>query len=132
MFVDIPLELICIYKIVNYKSSYIIGFKDLDSNTTLRVGTYISCATLKIYIEESLWLNYILDEQKGCCYCYCWNDITYTIKVCDSFIILDLFNLIINEINTYNKATSYKFGYEDSFKGRCNNIANLLNRYVYF
>lgn len=131
MFVDIPLELICIYKIVNYKSSYIIGFKDLDSSTTLNVGTYISCATLKIYIEESLWLNYILDEQEGCC--YCWNDITYTtIKVCDSFMILDLFNLIMNEINTYNKATSYKFGYEDSFKRRCNNAANLLNRYVYF
>lgn len=132
MFVDIPLELICIYKIVNYKSSYIIGFKDLDSNTTLRVGAYISCATLKIYIEESLWLNYILDEQKGCCYCYSWNDITYTIKVCDSFIILDLFNLIMDEINTYNKATNYKFGYEDSFKKRCNNVGNLLNTYVYF
>jgi len=132
MFVDIPLELICIYKIINYKSGYIIGFKDLDTNTTLRVGTYLSFATLKVYIEESLWLNYIKNKENDCWHCYCWNNITYPIKICDDFTILHLFNLIINEINNYNEATSYIFDYEDSFRKRCNNIANLLNRYVYF
>lgn len=132
MFIDISLDLICIYKIVNYKSNYIIGFKNLDSSKPINVGTYISCATFKIYIEESLWFDYIIDKKDNC---YCWSNINYNINICDSFAILDLFNLILDEVttyNNYNNSLSYESDCEDSFKKRCNNIAILLNNYVYF